>query len=193
MTVPVLRSIREISMTKFSTVLITLIAAATTACGRSAAATKPADSTSSSTTVQVSQPVPIGAAQRASAAAGKPACPRNGEWARCSVENRLVQAGFVVRPVASPSPRRTGFSVLPVVYTLGHSRLEVFLYPSAAAVKTEVSQLDTLTAAPRGQKGAWDMPPALVRSANLIAVFLTDSPQQAERLSLAITAGPPQP
>jgi hypothetical protein len=32
-----------------------------------------------------------------------------------------------------------------------------------------------------------------VRSANLAAVFLTDSPVQAERLTLAITAGPPQP
>lgn len=193
MTVPVLRFNREISMKKSSALLITLAGAAAAACGHSAATTKPADSTSSGTTVQVSQPVPIGPAHAESSSAGKPDCPRNGEWARCSVEKRLVQAGFVVRPVTSPIPRRMGFSVLPVVYTLGHSRLEVFLYASAEAVKTEVSKLDTLTAAPRGQKGAWESQPALVRSANLIAVFLTDSPQQAERLSLALTAGPPQP
>jgi hypothetical protein len=71
--------------------------------------------------------------------------------------------------------------------------LEVFIYPRTEEVKAEISKLDTLTAAPRGQKGAWEMPPTLVRSANLIAVFVTDSPQQAERLVLAITAGPPQP
>jgi hypothetical protein len=32
-----------------------------------------------------------------------------------------------------------------------------------------------------------------VRSGNLIAVFLTDNPTQAERLALALTAGAPQP
>jgi hypothetical protein len=32
-----------------------------------------------------------------------------------------------------------------------------------------------------------------VRSANLAAVFLTDNPTQAERLTLALTAGAPQP
>jgi hypothetical protein len=37
------------------------------------------------------------------------------------------------------------------------------------------------------------MIPTFVRSANLAAVFLTDNPTQAERFTLALTAGAPQP
>jgi hypothetical protein len=120
-------------------------------------------------------------------------CPPTGSWALCSVEKRLAQAGFVPRKVATPAQRRVGFSVAPTTYALGHSTLEVFLYPDARALARDWAKLDTLAAAPRGQTGAWPMPPTLLRSANLAAVFLTDSPTQAERLTLALTAGAPQP
>jgi hypothetical protein len=120
-------------------------------------------------------------------------CPRTGQWALCSVEKRLQQSGFVVRRVGGEAPRRAGFSVAPAAYTLGHSRLEVFVYPDAAALAKDVSSLDTLTASPHGRSSLWETTPTFVRSANLAAVFLTDSPIQAERLTLAITAGAPQP
>lgn len=120
-------------------------------------------------------------------------CPRTGRWALCSLERRLKQAGFVVTRVAGDAPRRAGFSVTPAAYTLGHSRLEVFVYPDEAALVRDIAALDTVTASPRGKSGAWESVPTFVRSANLAAVFLTDSPVQAERLTLAITAGAPQP
>jgi hypothetical protein len=123
----------------------------------------------------------------------KSACPRTGLWAKCSLEKRLEQSGFVVHPVNGDSPRRAGFSVLPAVYNLGRSRLEVFLYSSQQSAARDASGLDTLTAAPRGSTPAWPMPPTFIRSANLIAIFLTGSPVQGERLTLALTAGPPQP
>lgn len=80
-----------------------------------------------------------------------------------------------------------------MAYTVGHSRLEVFLYPGEAALAKDIVRIDTLTASPRGKSTAWETTPTFVRSANLAAVFLTDSPVQAERLTLAITAGAPQP
>jgi len=123
----------------------------------------------------------------------KSACPRTGQWALCSVEKRLEQSGFVVIPVKGQAPHRAGFSVLPAVYTLGRSRLEVFLYASPAAAARDVAGLDTTTAAPRGALNHWAIPPTFVRSANLIAIFLTESPVQGERLTLALTAGAPQP
>jgi hypothetical protein len=86
-----------------------------------------------------------------------------------------------------------GFSVAPTAYVLGHSRLEVFVYPDEAALARDIAGIDTLTASPRGRPSAWEATPTFVRSANLVAVFLTDSPVQAERLTLAITAGAPQP
>jgi hypothetical protein len=114
-------------------------------------------------------------------------------WAECSVEKRLTQTGFVVQRVDGTAARRPGFSVVPRVYNLGKSRLEVFIYPSESAVRADVAKIDTSAAAPRGTTGQWPKPPTFVRSANLIAVFLTDNPTQAERLTLALTAGAPQP
>jgi hypothetical protein len=120
-------------------------------------------------------------------------CPPTGAWALCSVEKRLKQAGFVPRKGDMPGPKRPGFSVAPTTYALGHSTLEVFLYPNAQSLGRDWAELDTVTASPRGQKPVWQMAPTLLRSANLAAVFLTDSPTQADRLTLALTAGPPQP
>jgi hypothetical protein len=133
------------------------------------------------------------------AVAGKPSpvaggCPRTGKWALCSVENRLVQSGFVVRRLSGEAPHRAGFSVPPAVYTLGRSRLEVFIYPSESAVAADVAKLDTISAGPPGAKNPWPFfSPTFVRSGNLAAVFLTDNATQAERLTLALTAGAPQP
>jgi hypothetical protein len=73
--------------------------------------------------------------------------------------------------------------------------MEVFIYPSEAAVSADVARLDTVFAAPRGSKNPWGMGvmPNFVRSANLVAVLLTDNATQAERFNLAISAGAPQP
>lgn len=120
-------------------------------------------------------------------------CPRTGRWALCSLETRLVQSGFVVRRVGGEARRRAGFSVPPVTYTLGRTKLEVFIYPSESALAADMAKLDTVIAAPRGARNPWLMIPTFVRSANLAAVFLTDNPTQAERFTLAITAGAPQP
>jgi hypothetical protein len=121
-------------------------------------------------------------------------CPRTGKWALCSVEKRLGQSGFVVKRVSGEAPHRAGFSVVPAVYMLGRSRLEVFIYPSESAVSADVARMDTLVAAPRGAPNPWPFfSPTFVRSANLAAVFLTDNATQAERLTLALTAGAPQP
>lgn len=119
-------------------------------------------------------------------------CPHTGRWAVCSVERRLRQAGFVLRPVKD-SERRAGFSVKPVVYTLAGSRLEVFLYPDEAALASDMALLDTVRVTRAGSPSPWETTPLLIRSGNLAAVFLTGNQRQAERLALALTAGAPQP
>ena len=111
----------------------------------------------------------------------------------CSVEKRLTQSGFVVGRDKEGPRRRAGFSVTPAAYKLGRSRLEVFLYPDSSAARRDVAGLDTVTASPAGTRNQWGVVPTFVHSANLVAVFFTDSPQQAERLTLALTAGAPQP
>jgi len=122
-------------------------------------------------------------------------CPRTGLWAQCSIEKRLSQSGFVVRGLPDSVKRRSGFSVAPLAYLLGRSRLDVFIYPTADAAARDAAGLDTTIAGPRGARNQWGfgLQPTFVRSANLIAVYLTDNPTQSERLTLALTAGAPQP
>lgn len=174
-------------MKYFGLILFGLLSLA--ACGRSKA---DSSSTTSSSEVAAASSGGEGDGNVASSTTHA-RCPRTGLWARCSVETRLEQSGFVVQPVKGDTPKRPGFSVLPAVYTLGHSRLEVFVYSSPQAAARDASGIDTLTASPRGTRATWQMPPTYVRSANLIAVFLTDSPVKGERFTLALTAGPPQP
>ncbi|MEO8575237.1 MAG: hypothetical protein ABI556_00990 [Gemmatimonadales bacterium] len=120
-------------------------------------------------------------------------CPHTGLWAVCSVERRLKQSGFVAKKL-DEAPARAGFSVKPLVYSLGRSRLEIFLYENASELSKDIAALDTVLVAPRGvTTSPWESAPTLIRSGNLAAVLLTSSPLQAERLSLALTAGAPQP
>jgi hypothetical protein len=121
------------------------------------------------------------------------ACPATGAWALCSVERRLRRAGFVPRKLAKAATRRPGFSVEPTTYAVGRDTLEIFLYPDSASLARDWSKLDTIAGAPRGAPSSWPMPPTVLRSVNLAAVYLTDSQTQAERLTLALTAGAPQP
>ena len=119
-------------------------------------------------------------------------CVHTGLWAACSLERRLKQSGFVVKKLEE-TPDRPGFKVKPVVYSLGSSRLEIFIYDDEKKLVRDILSIDTVTVAPPGSAPVWPSPPTFIRSANLAAVLLTRSQRQAERVMLAITAGPPQP
>jgi hypothetical protein len=171
---------------KYSTALLCILAAACSESGESSA-----DST------KTNPPQPVAILQRVDQTTdtghAKAGCPHTGLWAICSVENRVRQSGFVAKRVEGEAPKRLGFSVTPVVYTLGKSRLEVFIYPDEAALARDFANIDTVEVAPEGATGSWDTRPVLIRSGNLAAVLLSQNPRQAERLSLALTAGAPQP
>lgn len=109
-------------------------------------------------------------------------CPATGLWAVCSAEKRLKQSGFVALKNDSIFPGRPGFSVKPAIYTLNRSRLELYIYPDAQSLNREMAKVDTAASAP-----------VFIRAGNLAALFFTDDARQAERLSLALTAGAPQP
>lgn len=173
-------------ITRYETILIWALVAG---CGQSSEQQASTDSSRASA-ISLSNG-PSDASLGSSSEAASP-CPRTGKWALCSVEKRLEQAGFVVRQIASNAPRRAGFSVAPASYVLGKSKLEVFIYPDEGTLSADIAKLDTVTATPRGIAGNWPATPTFVRSGNLAAVFLTDNATQAERLTLALTAGAPQ-
>ena len=138
--------------------------------------------------VNANQPASVPSSTKPAA----PPCPHTGKWAPCSVERRLKQSGFVVKRLTDEAPKRPGFSVTPIVFSLGASRLEVFLYGDSVAVARDVAAMDTVTVAPRGSKSPWENP-IFIRSGNLAAVLTSRNPRQVERVILAITAGAPQP
>ena len=119
-------------------------------------------------------------------------CEHTGLWAECSLERRLKQSGFVVKRL-DDKPDRDGFRIKPVVYSLGQSRLEAFFYENEKSANSDLSAIDTVAVAPKGKPAAWPSTPILIRSANLVAVLISQNPRQTERVALAITAGPPQP
>ena len=175
--------------------LALLCVSAIAACDSSSRASS---TTASSGAATESSTTPIAASNNAAPARNTAAelslCPHDGKWALCSVERRLKQSGFVVKRVEGEAPRRAGFTVTPAVYMLGASRLEVFIYPDSASLARDVARIDTVAVRPAGSPNSWgDIPPVLIRSANLAAVILSQSQRQTERVMLALTAGPPQP
>lgn len=176
---------------------ITVIAVASTVClllgcGRSKKPSASKDSASLVATAASADSAPSANADSTPAAKAR-TCPRTGQWALCSVEKRLEQSGFVLRKAVLAGPKRAGFSVTPTTYLLGSAKLEVFVYPDEKSLARDWAGLDTLRASPRGTTTTWEAPPTLVRSANLAALFLSDSPEKSDRLALALTAGAPQP
>jgi hypothetical protein len=164
------------------------IAAVAAACGRGSSSAT--DSNSGNAARVAVAP----SSTTASTAAKGPPCPATGQWALCSIEKRLKSSGLVAKRIDSAVTPRAGFSVTPVVYALGRdSRLELFIYPSDAALARDIVKMDTVKVAPIGTIGSWSAPPLLIRSANLAAVLLSRDAREADRLSLALTAGAPQP
>ena len=121
-------------------------------------------------------------------------CPATGKWAVCSLEKRMTSSGLVARKNPADTTPRPGFSPKPLTYTLGRgSKLQVFLYADADALKRDVAKIDTVLGAPIGAARPTLSPPVWIRSENLAALLFTTDAREADRLSLAITAGPPQP
>lgn len=150
------------------------------------------DTTAKGTSTETkSQPATLGTLPDSTRPVVNP-CEHTGLWAQCSLERRLKQSGFVVKKL-DEKPVRAGFTIKPVVYSLGASRLEVFFYDDEKSANKDLTQLDTVAVAPKGSQALWPSPPTFIHSANLVAVLLTQNQRQAERVVLAITAGAPQP
>jgi hypothetical protein len=133
-----------------------------------------------------------GAAGRTSAAAtGKPPCPATGAWELCSVVERLDRAGLaprqqpgrvLERPLSSPG----------VVILLGRSELRVFVYADRAARERDQAKLDSSKYVSASDPLSMHIEPTLITSENLLAILRSRSDHQRERVSDALTAGPPQ-
>jgi len=121
------------------------------------------------------------------------ACPRDGRWRPCSLEDRINKAGLAFKP-AGDSIRLAYLEPPGVRYRLGKSATLVALfYADSAAGAANTAPLDPARLTPPGDSlGGWpSVPTEVVRSANLVAVLLNASETQAERVRLTLQAGAP--
>lgn len=133
------------------------------------------------------------AATRSASVPGvKPECPATGQWAECSVFERLDRSGLAPRRDSSGAtePPLTPKGLL---FKVGTSDLELYLYGSAAEREQAEAALDRTKYVEYPAPLTAKREPTLIRSANLIAILRSRNDHQRERVSDAITAGPPQP
>ena len=122
------------------------------------------------------------------------ACPRDGTWKACALEDRINKAGMPIKVL--DTIRVSYFAQPGVRYRIGRvATMAVFYLPDSAAGAKATTKLDRIRLTPPGDTiGEWPAAPfEAVRSANLIAVLFDVNGTQAERVRLAITAGAPQP
>lgn len=120
-------------------------------------------------------------------------CPRDGLWHACSVERRLELSGLRPRLVDSVT-RIPGIALDAQLWQIGRQSLRVVLFESDTKAAAAMATLDSARAAPIGDGSVvWPERPTVIRSANLVALMLGGSDRQIERVSNALTAGPPQP
>jgi hypothetical protein len=131
------------------------------------------------------------AASPAAGAGGRPACPKTGHWNACQVRARLEQAGVAPRP-SDPIPDLPAVGPAPTVYLVGSAGLAVYLFPDTAARRRAARALDTTRFI--GPSAALTMrgEATAIENDNLLALLFSRNDRQRERVSDALTAGPPQ-
>jgi hypothetical protein len=126
-----------------------------------------------------------------SAAAMKPPCPPTGAWQLCNVVERLDRAGLAPRQQPG-RVREAPLSPSGDAILLGRSELRVFLYADRAARERDQAKLDRSKYLDASAPLSMQLEPTLIVSENLVAILRSRSDHQRERVSDALTAGPPQ-
>lgn len=120
-------------------------------------------------------------------------CPSTGLWTECSVVYRLDRSGLVPRLDSSAAPTESPLTPKGRLLRVGKSELELYFYPDAASREREQRSLEAAKYVQYPAPVPMTPVPTLITSANLIAILHSRNDHQRERVSDALTAGPPQP
>jgi len=150
----------------------------------------PASDSAGSATSPTARPASVASAPLP---AGKGPCPADGRWSECAVFQALDRAGLAPRrdsasgSITLPPLNQSGTRLL-----LGAAELDVFVYPDVAAREKDEGRLDRSKFIDATQEPTLRGEPTLIRNVNLLAVFNSRNDHQRERVSDALSAGPPQ-
>jgi hypothetical protein len=129
-------------------------------------------------------------ADRAQRVASSP-CPPDGSWKACTVTERLIRAGLGVRLDSAPA-RDSAIATTGLLYHIGRSTLQVFLFADSAERRAAVAKLDTAGFIDYMATQVYPPRTSMLQSANLLALLVSQGETQRQRIGDAITAGPPQ-
>jgi hypothetical protein len=139
-------------------------------------------------------PPPPPASASAAAPSTADVCPATGLWAECSLIYRLGRAGLALKVDSGARPNEKSLTGRPLVITLGgDARLELFLYPDSVARIADGHKLDRSALVNATAELTIKRERTLIESVNVIGLLTSINSHQRERVSDAITAGPPQP
>jgi len=127
---------------------------------------------------------------------GDSACPANGLWAQCGVLYRLERAGLAphLDSTGRVEEKSIGGGATSFVVKIGQlARLEVFLYPDSSARVADEAHIDRKQFVGATQEQTIKRERTLIENANLVGLLTSLNSHQRERVSDALTAGPPQP
>ena len=128
----------------------------------------------------------------ATGAAPKPACPGTGHWSPCAVLKRLEAAGVAPQKTESLDDL-PDLGTRPILYMVGRSGLAVYLFADSTARSRAARSLDTTRYVSAARELTMRGETTAIQNDNLLALLFSRSEQQRERVSDALTAGPPQP
>jgi len=107
---------------------------------------------------------------------------------------RLERAGLAPKVDSGATPHEKLLTGRPLVLTIGRTaQLEVFLYADSMARLADEAKLDRTTLVNATAELTIKRERTLIESANAVGLLTSLSAHQRERVSDAITAGPPQP
>jgi hypothetical protein len=122
------------------------------------------------------------------------ACPATGEWSECQAIYRLERAGVAPKVDSTAKPREKALSGRPLVLKIGiNAQLELFFYADSAARVADAAKLDRKALVSGTAPQTMKRERTLIESANLVGLLTSINAHQRERVSDALTAGPPQP
>ena len=137
--------------------------------------------------------LPSASAATPSPSSSKEVCPATGQWSECEVFKALDRAGL--------APRRDSTTAAVVLaplnesgtrFLLGGAQLDVFVYPNAAARERDEARLDRTKFIEASDEPTLRGEATLIRNVNLLAILRSRNDHQRERVSDALSAGPPQ-
>ena len=123
---------------------------------------------------------------------GPPACPATGHWSSCAVVKRLESAG-VAPQITKSLPDLPALGATPTLFMVGKSGLAIYLFADSAERARAVRSLDTSAFVSSARELTMRGEATSIQNDNLLALLFSRSEQQRERVSDALTAGPPQP